>query len=207
MKIYTMPQRSEEWFAARRGKFTASEFCDLMLSSRQGMGEFNKTQMSIIYRVASERITGNAVDPGFISGPMQWGIDHEDEARSAFEMETGKAVHQVGFIERDEWIGCSPDGLIDEDEGLELKCPNQNTHLRYLYEDDAFLNDYKWQCIGSLWISGRKTWNLVSFDPRFPSSKQLTRLQINATHADFDALENRLSAAITKAKEVINGTR
>ena len=48
MTIHTMPQRSDEWHAVRIGKFTASDFADLMPSSKQKPGEFNKTQMGII---------------------------------------------------------------------------------------------------------------------------------------------------------------
>lgn len=203
MKIYTMPQRSDEWYAVRCGKFTASDFDDLMPSSRQGPTDFNKTQMGIIYRVAAERMTGQPINGGFISKPMEWGIVHEDEARIAFEFETGLEVQQVGFIEYDDWIGASPDGLIGDDSGLEIKCPNSDTHLRNLQE--GFGDEYFYQVEGAIWISGRKLWNLVSFDPRFAPELQLHICHFADHPASITALQNRLDVAIEKAKGIIRG--
>ena len=205
MTIYTMPQRSEEWFAVRMGKFTANEFGILMPSTRQKPEDWNDTQMKIILRVAAERITGQPVDPGFTSKPMQWGIDHEDEARAAFEMATGLHVDQVGFVEADDWCGCSPDGLIPTDGGIELKCPNQDTHLRYLMDSQNLIDDYDWQCQGSMLFTGRGHWFLCSFDPRFPIKHQLVAVQIKRDEEKITKLDKRLDAAIDKAKEVING--
>ena len=96
MKIHTMPQRSEEWYAIRCGKFTASDFDTLMPSSRQKITEFNKTQMGIIYRVAAERMTGSPIADGYVSQAMQHGIDTEAEARAAFELEPHCASAQPG---------------------------------------------------------------------------------------------------------------
>ena len=119
MRIIDCEQRTEAWYTARMAHFTASDFGDLMPSSRQKPDEWNKTQMGIIYRVAAERMTGAAISGGFVSQAMQHGIDTEEEARFAYELETGSEVKQVGFIELDDWIGCSPDGLVGEDGGLD----------------------------------------------------------------------------------------
>jgi hypothetical protein len=199
MIIHEMPQRSDAWYAVRAGKFTASVFDDLMPSSRQKINEFNKTQMGIIYRLAAERTTGQPINGGFVSQAMQHGIDTEDEARIAFEFETGLEVKQVGFVEYDDWIGCSPDGLT-ELSGLEIKCPNSDTHLRYLRE--GFGEDYFYQVQGAMWISERETWNLVSFDPRFPEAQQLYR-EIKTPNEKAMVLRLRLHYAIEKAKEIM----
>ena len=201
MIIHTMPQRSEEWYAVRMGKFTASDFDDLMPSTKQKIDEFNKTQMNIIYRVAAERMTGKPINGGYIFQAMQHGIDTEDEARIAFEFATGKEVTQVGFIEYDEWIGASPDGLIGEDEGLEIKCPNSDTHLRYIWH--GFEDEYYWQCQGALWISGRKLWTLLSFDPRFEEKNQMHEMHIATDDNGIAILRLRLHHAIEKAKEIM----
>lgn len=161
MIIHMCEQRSEEWYAARAGKFTASDFGDLMPSSRQGMGDWNKAQMNIIYRVAAERMTGMVKEQSWKAPQVEHGKDTEAEARIAYELETGSPVMEVGFVELNEWIGCSPDGLIDDEHqarfgGLEIKCPNSDTHLRYLNNPDDLLADYKYQCIGGMLCTGRE---------------------------------------------------
>ena len=167
MIIHTMPQRSEEWYAVRSKKFTASDFEALMPSSRQSIFDFNKTQMAIIYRVAAERMTGLSVSDGYVSKAMQHGIETEDEARVSFMLETGLDVQEVGFVEYNEWVGCSPDGLVGDDAGLEIKCPNSDTHLRYVMNPLDMIADYRYQCVGGMLCTGRKAWHLYSYDPRF----------------------------------------
>jgi hypothetical protein len=201
MTIHRMPQRSDEWFAIRCGKFTASDFDDLMPSSRQKMTDFNKTQMGIIYRVAAERITGTPIADGYISKAMQHGIDTEAEARIAYSMQSGEPIEEVGFLEYTDWIGASPDGLIGETKGLEIKCPNSDTHLRYLTE--GFGEDYFHQVQGALWISGREEWDLISFDPRFPIERQLYIETRWLQPAAVEMMSERLEKAIAKVKEII----
>jgi hypothetical protein len=199
MLIHDMEQRSAEWFAIKCGRFSASDFGDLMPSSRQGMDDWNKTQLGIIYRVAAERLTGLTAST-FTSYAMQHGIDTEDTARIAYEMETGNMVRQVGFVEYSDWIGCSPDGLIGDYGGLEIKCPNSDTHLRYLFNPDELEADYYWQCMGGMLCTGRLWWELYSFDDRFPDpDMQSVVRRINFDQDAIDKLDNRLEAAIYEA--------
>jgi hypothetical protein len=177
-----------------------------MPSSRQKIGDFNDTQMKIIYRVASERMTGMASPGAYISQAMQWGMDYEDEARAAYEMETGQTVTQVGFMERDEWVGCSPDGLIGLNGYLEIKCPNSDTHLRYLREPTKLVEDYAWQVIGGLWISGREWAHIVSYDPRqIEAGNQLAMYDTSDYNEAGERLAERIALCIERAKEIING--
>lgn len=206
MTIHECAQRSDEWYELRKGKFTASDFGDLMPSSRQKPDEWNKTQMGIIYRVAAERMTGEAISGGFVSQAMQHGIDTEEEARFAYELETGAEVRQGGFIELDEWIGCSPDGLVGEDGGLEIKCPNSDTHLRYLYNPADLKEDYYWQCVGAMLCSGREWWDLFSFDSRFNNeTKQSIKYRIERSASSIAQLIERLDFAVKKVKEITGG--
>jgi hypothetical protein len=204
MIIHTMPQRSEAWYAIRSGKFTASDFETLMPSSRQGVNDFNKTQMAIIYRVAAERMTGLSVSDGYVSKAMQHGIDTEEEARVSFMLETGLDVQEVGFIEYNEWVGCSPDGLDDEPAGLEIKCPNSDTHLRYIMNMHELVDDYRFQCVGGMLCTGYQKWHLYSYDPRF-EKESMRSVHAIIRHSDDEIarLEARLEAAIEKVKEII----
>lgn len=199
-------QRSDAWYAIRCGKFTASDFDTLMPSSRQKETDWNETQLKIIYRVAAERMTGLAKEQSWDSKPADWGREKEDEARFAYELETGNEVEQVGFIELDDWIGCSPDGLIREDGYWEAKCPNSDTHLRYSLAPHELEENYGWQVMGGLWISGRTWAHIVSYDPRFKDEKkQLVIWSITRDEEAISRLSSRLSLAVEKAKEIIGG--
>lgn len=207
MTIYRdIIQRSSEWFAIKAGKFSGSDFDALMPSSRQGPNDWNKTQLDIIYRVAAERMTGLAKEQSWDSKPVAWGRETEAEARAAYEMETGNEVEQVGFIELNDWIGCSPDGLIGDDGYFEAKCPNSDTHLRYSINPHELEENYGWQVQGGLWISGRTWAHLVSYDPRFKDEKkQIVIWSITRDEEAISRLSARINLAIEKAKEIIGG--
>jgi len=206
MTIHLCEQRSPEWHLLRSGKFTASDFGDLMPSSKQGMGDWNKTQMNIIYRVAAERMTGHSCPSSFTSAAMQHGIDTEDTARLAYEMETDQNVEQIGFAELNDFIGCSPDGLVGVGGGLEIKCPNSDTHLRYFNCHDDFLSDYKWQCYGGMLCTGRVWWDLYSFDDRFDNPQlQSVLIRIPRDEREIGMLAERLGYAEHEVQKIIGG--
>lgn len=202
MTIHTMPQRSPEWYAIRLGHFTPSrrQFDTLMVKPRNG--EWNDAQYKILYRIAYERKTGKTKEENWDTPSVARGRELEDEARSAYEMATGKEAVQVGFVERNEWIGCSPDGL-PEDEYLEIKCPDGDTHMRYLHCPHELEVDYGWQIRGGMWIAERKRGSLVSYNTDFGPSEQLVIWGLDADDELAARLSARLDLAILKAKEIM----
>lgn len=106
---------------------------------------------------------------------MQWGIDHEAAAFSAYEGLTGNMATRVGFIAHNTIMaGCSPDGVLDDCRGgLELKCPKQATHLGYLRGNKVCPPEYVPQLVHSMWVTGAEYWDFMSFDPRFPPELQV----------------------------------
>lgn len=158
-----MDQRSDEWFEARRGKVTASRIGDLMARTKTGYGASRQNYMD---QLIDEIITGQS-QPGFTNAAMQWGIDTEPQARSAYELITGNEVQEVGFITHPRIVdaGASPDGLVDDDGMLEIKCPNTKTHREFLLTEKIpkrYMLQMQWQmaCAGRAWC------DFVSFDPR-----------------------------------------
>lgn len=161
-----MEQRSEEWFAARCGKMTASRVGLATARTRSGWGA---SRANLMAELIIERLTGMPT-PSFCSAAMQWGVDHEDDARVAYEFFKGKSVVEVGFVQHPhiDQAGASPDGRVDSDGLLEIKCPNSATHLATLLDQCApkiYIKQMQWQmaCEGRQWV------DFVSFDPRFPS--------------------------------------
>jgi putative phage-type endonuclease len=196
-------QRTEEWHMARCGKFTGSRFVDVMARNKK-TGEPLKAYHDLIMDVVVERMTGQP-NEGPTGYALQWGTDVEPSAREAYELETGNSVYESGFIQHPTYpfAGCSPDGLIDPDGGLEMKCPkNSRVHLERF--QDGLPDEYKPQVQGCMWVTGRAWWDFVSFDPRMPPSHQLLVIRIVRDDAYIKALELAVTEAEKKVLEIIN---
>lgn len=169
MKIIDAPQGSAAWLQARCGVPSASRYAAIMATIKSGEAAERRN-----YRVdmVVERLTGRPLD-GFTTPAMKQGTEREPFARMAYEARTGNIVQEVGFCLHDVLAtGASPDGLIGDDGGLEIKCPERAAHLRYL-QQDAEPPEYTWQIQGGMWITGRQWWDFVSYQPDFPEHLQL----------------------------------
>lgn len=194
-------QGSQEWLAERAGKWTGSKFVDVMAISER-TGKPLKARSDAVWQVVVERMTGKAIEgPGGFA--LAWGHEVEQFARDAYELETGNVVQQVGFIEHQEFpfAGASPDGLIDDDGGLELKCPRDSRiHL------DRFLSgvpaEYIPQIQGCMWVTGRQWWHFASYDPRMPESHRLLIIKVPRDEAVIANIQEAVLAAETEAQEL-----
>ena len=161
MRIIECEQGTPEWLQARLGCPSASSYAKLITSA----GKASAQSDAYINQLVAEKITG---DSTFfqITDPMQRGMDLEPDARTAYEMESGNLVDQVGFLKHDTLeAGASPDGLIGENGGLEIKCPMPHTHVEYL-RAGKLPAKYFQQVQGCLWISGRDWWDFMSYHPK-----------------------------------------
>jgi len=162
MEIINCEQRSEEWFAARCGIPTASNF-DKIISSE---GKRSKQRNNYIWKLAGERVTKTPEENSYKNMAMEIGMEREAEARETYELITGQEVTQVGFCVgiRKYKYGASPDGLIGDDGCLEIKCPLVSTHISYLIKG-VLPATYIPQVQGQLLVTGRKWCDFVSYFP------------------------------------------
>lgn len=187
-KIHRMEQRSEEWFEVRKGKMTASNAATIAANGK-GLETY-------IYNLLSEKYALNS-DESYISQDMLRGIEREDQARMTYEIQNDD-TEQVGFIEMDEYTGCSPDGLIGKDGGLELKCPNNQNFFRLLVDgEDAIDSKYLWQVQMCLLVSKRKWWDLVFWNGNFEKNLIVFRIEPDI------AMQEKLKIGIEKGKTMI----
>jgi putative phage-type endonuclease len=161
--IETCEQGSDEWLQMRLGKVTASRVADVI---KKGRGSsVSQTAKSYMAELIAEVLTGES-KPFFENDAMKWGTETEPQARSTYEVNNGfVTVKEVAFVEHNEFIGISPDGLVGEDGLLEVKCPNTTTQIKRALSDD-YSSDYKAQIQMQLWVTERKWCDFVSFDPR-----------------------------------------
>lgn len=203
MRILDIQQGTPEWFAARLGKATGSRFADV-LAGGKGL-----TRKAYATQLALEIITGQQAET-FASEAMQTGTEREPIARSEYEALTGNFVQEVGFCLHDSLpCGVSPDGLIDDVGGVEIKCPKERTHAEYLTLD-AEPAAYTAQIQGCMWVTGRQWWDFVSFNPAFPQNAQLIVRRIQRDDAYIERLANAIelfSAEVQDTVELIRNYR
>ncbi len=171
-------QRSDAWFAERAGKITASRMHDVMLprdrepfksGPRKGQPKQPpKALTDYAYQLAAERLTGRPRKQ-IKAAALQWGQDVEPAAVAAYQAETGEIVTMCGFVQHPEYdfIGASPDFLVNDDGGGEIKSPESSeVHLETLLV--GLPPEHIEQIQGGLWVTGRQWWDFVSFHPDFP---------------------------------------
>jgi putative phage-type endonuclease len=156
--ISDIEQGSPEWFALKAGSVGASNIDKIVTVD----GKPSKQRTEFMYQLAGERITGRCEET-FQSLAMQNGIEREASARVLFEMVIGVDVQQVGIVFADEsrTVHCSPDGLIGDDEGVEIKNPMMKTHVKYML-NGKLPTEYFSQIQMSLYVTGRKRWWFMS---------------------------------------------
>lgn len=171
MKIIACEQRSPEWWAARLGIATASNFAAILATIKSGESAERKNYRA---KLVVERLTGKPADNGFTTQAMLAGVEREPIARAAYES-TGAWVDEVGFIRHDTIeVGASPDGMLGDDGCLEIKCPTLATHLEYLrLPEGTCPTKYVAQVQGQMWLAERAWCDFVSFNPDFPENMQL----------------------------------
>jgi len=86
-----------------------------------------------------------------------------------FELEHGLTVDRVGFITDDAGrYGCSPDGIIHGEIGLEVKSPQAPNQVKYLLSGKV-PEDYLPQIHFSMHVTGFKQWRFLSYRRGFPA--------------------------------------
>lgn len=204
-----MEQRSSEWFNARLGKVTASRVADVIAKTKTGYSTSRENYMA---QLVCERMTGTQGE-SYNNAAMQWGTDQEPLARAAYEAAKDVLVDEVGFIVHPTIIaaGASPDGLIDDDGLIEIKCPNTATHIDTLLSDKV-PSKYNTQMQWQMACTGRQWCDFVSFDPRMPEGLQLFIQRVNfdgeyvkMLEAEITGFLGELETKIEKLKEKTHG--
>lgn len=194
-------QGSLEWFADRLGKATASRIADIIAKTKSG---YSTSRENYCVELALERITGNRQEM-YVNDAMKWGTDTEPLARAAYEARTGAIVDEVGMVPHPviAMSGASPDGCIDDDGLIEIKCPNSATHMKTLLNkkpDGKYITQMMWQMA----CTGRKWCDFVSFDPRFPEHLQLFVTRVERDEAVIKAMEAEVATFLDEVAQMVS---
>lgn len=164
------------WTKQRLGKATASRISDVTAKTKTGWGA---SRANYAAQLIAERLTGVQIAT-YTNASMQWGTDKEPEARAAYEFFTGNPVAETGFTEHPSiaMSGASPDGLVDSNGLIEIKCPNTANHIETLL-GDPIDKKYHYQMQWQMACTGRQWCDFVSFDPRLPPDLQVKIIRVN----------------------------
>lgn len=190
-----MEQRTDEWFRARLGKVTASKVADVVAKTKSG---YSASRANYMAQLVAERLTGQ---PGesFSNAAMQWGVDNEADARTAYCFHADVDVSEIAFVDHPTiaMTGASPDGLIGLDGLVEIKCPNTATHLDTLIGQKVpakYVTQMQWQmaCTERQWC------DFASYDPRLPEAMRLFVQRVPRDDALIAELESEVRAFLNE---------
>ncbi len=187
-------QQSPEWFMAKAGIPSSSNFAKIITTT----GKPSKSAEGYMYQLVAELLLGR-MEEGYSSAAMEEGKAREAESRGLCELVFGAKIQQVGVVYKNEQrnVLCSPDGIIDGKEGLELKNPLAKTHVEYMLKDKV-PTKYFQQLQGSMWICGFDSWNFCSYHPGLP----LFHKVVKRDDEFIAALETEMIKFLRDLKEV-----
>lgn len=192
MKQYNFEQGSDEWFKIRLGKLTASK--------AQAISAGGAGLDTLVFEKVAELLTGK-MKPPYTSIDIERGNEMELVARNSYELDSVDLVKQVGFVELDEFVGCSPDGLVGDKGLVEIKCKNDANFAKYLYDrkvDPAHM----WQMQMQMLVTERQWCDYVVFNDNFENSTVITRIERNKK--DIEKLKVGLELGVTKIKGILD---
>ncbi len=198
LTVYDCEQGSEDWFRARMGIPTASEFGTVLAPRAGSEGKMRRTYL---HKLAGEIITGEPMER-YGNAHMDRGHEMEAEARSLYAFMSDADPTQIGFL-RNGQKGCSPDSLIGDAGMLEIKTKLPHLLIDCILKDD-FPAEHKAQCQGALWVAEREWVDIAVYWPRMPlfvkrayrDEEYISKLSdaIDAFNADLAAVVDRIKA-------------
>jgi len=165
---WNVQQGTPEWDLLRLGKFTASTFHTMLGNSQ--------TKKDLLWEVVAERMFKDSDKDDYSSYAMERGKILESEARRLYQLVNETTVRECGFVDADDrfdgFAGCSPDGLVGDDGGIEIKAPLAKNFLQWTEPADGgrevsyIKPEYYTQVQFNLFITQRKWWDFIYYHPR-----------------------------------------
>lgn len=199
--MHDIIQGTPEWHQIRLGKVTASKVSDVIAKTKTG---YAASRANYAAQLITERLTG-VPSEGFTNAAMQWGTEMEPEARAAYEFNRAATVTEIGFVPHPIIgdTGASPDGLVDDDGLIEIKCPNTATHIETLLGASVpgkYVTQMQWQMA----CTGRKWCDFVSYDPRMPEAMRFFCQRVYRDDALIAELETEVVNFLNEVRAIVD---
>lgn len=179
---YQIEQSSAEWYAARLGRATASNFSKIMAEGDK------KSRSKLLRELAAEIMTEHVYET-YESKEMTRGKEMEPIVRDWYARTKFSDVRQIGFIFNPAInAGWSPDGLIGDDGALEMKWHKPEVMVALL-DKGTFPTEHRAQVHGGLLVGRRKWLDYVAYShPKLP--KYVARIEVDPVY------QNEISEAL-----------
>lgn len=187
MKHLALVQGSAAWLQSRIGRITASRMVDVLNIRKDGKP--GADQLRYFSEVLCERLSGVATDH-YVSPAMEHGTELEPFARTAYELETGEDVEQVGLVLHSafDWLAASPDGLVGAHGMVEFKAPTTIKHVSWLLADEV-PDEHKAQMFTGMACCERDWCDFCSIDLRLPKPLQMFKKRLMWDQEEVDKIE------------------
>lgn len=169
MIIHDCEQGTPEWNALRLGLPTASMFSKLLTTKGEPSKSANEYAISLAGEVYANK---PELDAWGGNSYTERGKELEDQAIALYEFDRDVTVERVGFVTDDVGdAGCSPDGLVNDDGMVEVKCLKAENHIKAILfhkKNGRCPSTYVLQTQGQLMICERQWSDLIFFHPDLP---------------------------------------
>jgi len=193
MQIINIAQQTAEWFAVKL-KYILSA------SNAQAIGNQGKGLETLIWEKLSEKYSIENKER-YSNKDLERGVEFEPLARTLYELKTGNKVLEVGFVINEEISkvgGASPDGLVNEDGLVEIKCFADTKHFRAVIEGVDIESQYMWQMQMQMLFTGRKWCDFTIYNPNYKQSLLIKRVE-----PDLE-MQEKIKEGLKKGEEIIN---
>jgi hypothetical protein len=208
MLVDLLEAKRNEWLELRSGKITCSKFGDLIGTGRTKDSVFTQAGMTYLKRLVAERLGSWYV---VSAKSLEWGTENEQDAISIYRKFTGFDVSSepYTYIAFDDDIGGTPDGIVwgPESGCIEVKCPyDPAVHVNTMLTRQV-PEEYYWQCVGHMLVTGGKWCDFISYDPRIAEKYRLVIVRVNRDSDEIARLRARLCLAVDTITSMLSTVR
>lgn len=185
-------QGSEEWLEFKKGKLSASNATPIGANG-SGLKTYCKTLALESIGIESDHYVNDVINRG---------TELEPYGRMAYEFEYGVNIKEIGCISNDKYnnVVISPDGLIKNDGGCEIKARNNIKHFSLILGEKSEIPYNQIQM--SLLVSERKWWDFISFNPNLTNPLFVQRIYPDIKY--FEKLKTGFIEGNKLIKEYVN---
>jgi YqaJ-like viral recombinase domain len=194
-------QGSETWLRLRLGKITCSRMKDVIAwsfpkptkNNPEPLPREKSERLGYRKELVSERLAGfHGEKKIYVTEAMLWGSMNENIARQNYQLRYGRKVRQVGIIDHPELaIAYSPDGLVNDDGMIEVKCLEPWNHLYEIVKPNDMPEQFKAQVQTGLWITNRQWCDFIGYDSRMPGGIDLFSTRVERDEEYIKYLETQ----------------
>jgi predicted phage-related endonuclease len=195
------PQGSEAWKLQRCGSVGASDAPKVVRRTKTG---YSADRDSLMAAKVLERLTGVPVEI-YKTAAMLQGSAREPDARLLYSIVKGVEVEEVGLVPHPTVKGshASPDGTIESDGLIEIKCPLPAAHLDTLL-NQTVSNDHLVQMQWQMAATGRRYCDYVSFSSDFPPAMRLWVKRVERDPRLIGELEGEITRFVRELEQKLD---